>query len=262
MPKALQYTEQRATEAGVKVTLVEADITEWDTPHSFDLVIDHGLLHNVDPERHSAYRERVLKTLADDSDFVLLHWHPRYPGQVNGKMGPRRVSREDIQAFYAPDLRAFFARRSSRTCPNGGRQHESRLYWFRRTRSTAPRNSWANPTRPWQARRRVEKMIGDYGNRLAAPEAREIRARSWGRRLGTATPSEARGSPAILHAGRRQPGSTPPGGNVRIFAAEAGGLCTTNPRCGESEVNYANALESVTYAPTPEDTVSHQCDVR
>ena len=54
--KALEYTEQRAKEAGVTLTTVEADITTWEPPRQYDLILDHGLLHNMDPERHAAYR--------------------------------------------------------------------------------------------------------------------------------------------------------------------------------------------------------------
>ena len=102
MPKALEFTQQRAEAAGVRVTPVEADITTWDPPHEYDLVLDHGLLHNMDPERYPAYRERIMRAVADDGHFVLLHWHPLHPGQQQGKVGPTRVCREEIKTFFAP----------------------------------------------------------------------------------------------------------------------------------------------------------------
>ncbi len=137
MPKALEYTGQRARAAGVEVNPVEADITEWQVPGEYDLVLDHGLLHNMDPVRHPAYRERVLKALAKDGDFALLHWHPRFPGQANGKMGPRRVDREEIKAFFAPELQErFFAREEFEDLPDlvGGGMTQA-YYWFRRNLS-------------------------------------------------------------------------------------------------------------------------------
>ncbi len=109
--KALDYTQARAEAQGVSVTPVVADITTWEPPQQYDLILDHGLLHNMDPVRHEAYRETLLKALAPDGEFVLLHWHPRYEGQPNGKMGPTRVGRDDIKAFFAPDLQErYFAR--------------------------------------------------------------------------------------------------------------------------------------------------------
>jgi SAM-dependent methyltransferase len=141
MPKALEYTQQRAAAAGVTVTPVEADISDWEPPHQYDLVLDHGLLHNMDTVRYDAYRATVLKALAPDGEFVLLHWHPRYEGQVNGKMGPTRVSREDIKTFFAPELQErFFAREEFEDLTSlvGGGMVQA-YYWFR------PNQSWANP---------------------------------------------------------------------------------------------------------------------
>ncbi|MBM4221807.1 MAG: class I SAM-dependent methyltransferase, partial [Gammaproteobacteria bacterium] len=86
IPKALEYTAARAREAGVAVKPVQADITAWQAEQPYDLVLDHGLLHNLDPVRHAAYRQTVLQALAGEGDFILLHWHPRFPGQGNGKI--------------------------------------------------------------------------------------------------------------------------------------------------------------------------------
>lgn len=134
MPKALAYTAERAQAAGVTLTPVEADVTEWRAPHPYDLVLDHGLLHNMDPVRHAAYRERLLESLAEDGDFVLLHWHPRFAGQANGRMGPRRVDRDAIKAFFAPELQeCYFTREEFEDLPDmvGGGMVQA-YYWFRR----------------------------------------------------------------------------------------------------------------------------------
>jgi SAM-dependent methyltransferase len=137
VPKALEFTQARAEAAGVSVTPVEADITQWEPPGEYDLVLDHGLLHNMDPVRHSAYRETVMKCIAPDGDFILLHWHPLYPGQANGKMGPTRVDRDDIKAFFAPELQErYFAREEFEYLPSavGGGMVQA-YYWFRNNRS-------------------------------------------------------------------------------------------------------------------------------
>jgi len=96
VPRALEYTRRRAAEAGVTLETVEADITRWEPTTTWDLVLDHGLLHNMDPVRHAAYRERVLRALAPDGDFVLLTSRPSLP----------RISRS-----------ATSRGRNSRTCP-------------------------------------------------------------------------------------------------------------------------------------------------
>jgi hypothetical protein len=91
------------------------------------------LLHNMDQVRYAAYRKCVLRALADDGEFVLLHWHPRYEGQANGKMGPTRVSRADIKSFFAPELQErFFAREEFEDLTSlvGGGMVQA-YYWFR-----------------------------------------------------------------------------------------------------------------------------------
>lgn len=133
VPKALEYTQERARKAGVDVNPVEADITQWQPPQKYDLVLDHGLLHNMDPVRHDAYRAVVMDALAEDGEFVLLHWHPRYEGQKNGKMGPTRVARDDIKAFFAPELQErFFAREEFEELTSfvGGGMTQA-YYWMR-----------------------------------------------------------------------------------------------------------------------------------
>ncbi len=133
MPKALEYTEQRAREAGVSVTPVLADITDWEPPQKYDLVLDHGLLHNMDPIRYPAYKDAVLSALANDGEFVLLHWHPAFEGQGNGKMGPTRRSRDEIKQFFAPELQErYFAREEFEDLTSlvGGAMVQA-YYWFR-----------------------------------------------------------------------------------------------------------------------------------
>jgi SAM-dependent methyltransferase len=143
VPKALEFTQARAEAAGVSVQAVEADITTWDVPHAYDLVLDHGLLHNMDPVRYPAYRERLIDAVAPDGDFVLLHWHPSYPGQTNGEVGPTRRSRDDIKAFFAPEFQErFFAQE----CPQW-----SAAVWRRLTTgSVATRRTGSLPS--WSSR--------------------------------------------------------------------------------------------------------------
>lgn len=163
MPKALEYTQGRAKEAGVEVTPVEADITEWQPTGTWDLILDHGLLHNMDPVRHAAYRATVLKALAPDGDFVLLHWHPRFAGQANGRMGPRRVGREEIRDFFAPDLlERFFAVEEFEDLPDmvGGGMTQA-YYWFQRNRA------WEQPGELLdQVRRTLERHRVDHEAQL------------------------------------------------------------------------------------------------
>ena len=70
---------------------------------------------------------------------MLLHWHPLYPDQPNGEMGPRRVSREAIRDFFAPELQErFFAAEEFEDLPDMvGRGMRQAYYWFRRNPADA-----------------------------------------------------------------------------------------------------------------------------
>jgi SAM-dependent methyltransferase len=244
VPKALEYTEQRAKEAGVKVTPVEADITEWQAPHGYDVVLDHGLLHNMDPVRHQAYRERLISAIGEDGDFILLHWHPRFPGQPNGKMGPRRVSRADIEAFFAPELQLrLFALEEFEDLPDmvGGGMSQA-YYWFRRNQAHF---------RPAELLAQIRATLGRHSVDPRQPAqgtvAGELLARIVGPgRLGMShralTTEEA--LPA-LRAWAERSGENPREVEqlIRVFAAEnLGNICTANPRCGECEVRICKRL--------------------
>jgi SAM-dependent methyltransferase len=253
MPKALEFTTARAREAGVSVTPVEADITEWVVPQPFDLVLDHGLLHNMDPVRYPAYRERILAALGPDADFVLLHWHPRVPGQANGKMGPRRVSREDILTFFAPELQErFFAREEFEDLPDivGGGMSQA-YFWLRRNQAHAQPARLLAEVQATLRRHKVDydaliRAAGDapVAVKLAAPD---LMAKLLGPgRLGIShviPPVDA--TPALVAGFAAGAGVTPRYAEnlFRIFmAADRGDICGALPKCGQCEVPICKRL--------------------
>lgn len=253
MPKALEYTQARAREAGVSVTPVEADITEWSAAEPFDLVLDHGLLHNMDPVRHAAYRERVLNALADDGDLVLLHWHPRFAGQPNGKMGPRRASREELLAFFAPDLQErFFALEEFEDLPDmvGGSMSQA-YYWFRRNQSHRKPRDLLAQVRATLARHKVDAdalptSTGD-GQVPANAASLELLAKLVGPgRLGLRHLVPAAGEvPETIRAFAAHAGEDPRRVEdlLRVFVStEHGGICGAAPKCAQCEVVYCKRL--------------------
>ena len=134
IPKALEMTQARAAEQGLSVTTVEADITEWSPEQSFDLVLDHGLLHNMDPVRYPEYRKRVMECVAPGGSLVILHWLKRTPDEAQGEVGPRRSSREEVNEFFAPELkeRGFvFEEYEDLPASVGGTMAQA-YYWFKR----------------------------------------------------------------------------------------------------------------------------------
>jgi len=104
MAPALAMTRERCAQAGVITTTVQADVTSWATPQRFDLILDAGVLHNMKPARHAAYRLRILEWLAPAGDFVLVHFLKRHVLDWR-PIGPRRRTRADLCRMFAPDLR-------------------------------------------------------------------------------------------------------------------------------------------------------------
>ena len=244
MPKALEYTQQRAAERGVSVTPVVADITEWEPPQQYDIVLDHGLLHNMDPVRYDAYRKTVMKALAPDGEFVLLHWHPRYEGQPNGKMGPTRVGREDIKSFFAPELQErFFAREEFEDLTSlvGGGMVQA-YYWFRNNQS------WHKPA---ELIAQIERTMTKNGVDLSSLESGaaddELLAIMFGPgRFGYRHELPAAEEVAGLIedlAGRADKDPAYVAALLRAFGdADASNICVADARCNICEVEYCKRL--------------------
>jgi SAM-dependent methyltransferase len=245
MPKALEYTQQRATEAGVSITPVEADITDWEPPQQYDLVLDHGLLHNMDPVRFPGYRECLLKALATDGDFVLLHWHPLFPGQAQGQVGARRTGRKDIKAFFAPDLQErFFAREEFEDLPDiVGRGMTQAYYLFQRNQVEAQPDELVAQITTTLANHAVDVdatgAVSDVSDELLAcivgpgrlgishvlPDASDAVAvlKGWATRGG-------------LDAGSVE-------ALIRVFASEQqGNICIENAKCADCAVKFCKRL--------------------
>ena len=247
MPKALEYTTARAREAGVTVRPVEADITEWQVPGAFDLVLDHGLLHNMDPVRYPAYRTRVLAALAEEGDFVLLHWHPRHPGQPSGRMGPRRVSREQVLGFFAPELQErFFAAEEFEDLPDlvGGGMTQA-YYWLRRNRANSHPREVLDQVRATVRRNGIDlapllPATGAVKARLAAPD---LLARLVGPgRLGLSHVPVSPGEADELIAGWARGAGEDPVAVANLLTLFVGDLCGALPKCGQCEVRVCKRL--------------------
>ncbi|MGI9290793.1 MAG: class I SAM-dependent methyltransferase [Gammaproteobacteria bacterium] len=241
--KALEYTQQRAKDAGLSLTTVEADITTWEPPQQYDLILDHGLLHNMDPERHDAYREVLLKALAPGGEFILLHWHPAYEGQQNGKMGPTRVGRADIKRFFAPELQErYFAREEFEDLTSlvGGAMVQA-YYWFRHNKSWLQPAELIAQIEATLARHSVEvtdvsgavsdELLaiifgpGRFGYRYDLPEVAEVKD-------------------LIAELAERAGKDTDYVGNLlQVFAsADHSNICITDARCDVCEVSFCKRL--------------------
>ena len=131
-PEALQMAEARARAAGVKVNFLNADVLTWEGAGAFDLVLDSGCLHSLDPLDRPRYKGQLLKWLAPGADYLLVHFGRRHFLDWR-PMGPRRRKRQEILAELGPELteRDYKERIEKASLPIGP-TIQLNEYWFRR----------------------------------------------------------------------------------------------------------------------------------
>lgn len=133
MPLALAMTKTRAAAAGVDVTTVEGAVNEWTAPAPFDLIVDASCFHNMPRLERGAYRARLLSWLKPCGEYVLVHFDKRHFFDWR-PIGPKRIARPDILAFFAPDLSEHAHHNTLHTGQRFpiGPTFGMNTYWFRR----------------------------------------------------------------------------------------------------------------------------------
>ena len=72
IPKAIHAARKKAKRAGVDVNFVVGDVTRLDQIQGqFDLILDIGCYHSIDPTGMSAYREQVRRLLAPGGSYLI-----------------------------------------------------------------------------------------------------------------------------------------------------------------------------------------------
>ena len=248
VPKALEFTQGRAKEAGVTVTPVVADILDWDPGESFDLVLDHGLLHNMHPGNHAQYRKQILNLMSDTADFVLLHWLKNDVSEPVTSLGPQRRSRQELKDFFAPDLREkYFSVEEIEDLPafTGGTLSQATI-WYRRNQTYHQPDVLIDQVKSVLSKNNVDfdEMIAEAGGEpIKAALPSNLMARVVGPgRLGMAVNMPMREEDGIIirdWAARTGHDALYTENLLRIFAAkEHGGLCNDIPQCKECDVVF------------------------
>ncbi len=101
--KAVELARQRARDNGVEATFVHASVLDWQSPGTFDLVLDSQCLHSLDPAERPTYRRQLLRWLAPDADYVLIHYGKLHPFDWRS-FGPKRRSRRALLRELGPEL--------------------------------------------------------------------------------------------------------------------------------------------------------------
>jgi len=135
MPQAVAMLNEQASQLGLDVRAVQADVLTYEAPQPCDVILDVGCLHSLGRDRHAAYKARLLRWLAPGGDYILVHcgcrgWGDKWP------IGPTRVSRTDLERLFAPEL---VLRESRPEILKGmplfmGLSAEAGRYWFHRPR--------------------------------------------------------------------------------------------------------------------------------
>jgi SAM-dependent methyltransferase len=96
--KALHRAEQRVSEAGVEMRLVQGDVTALRAAGiraGFDLVLDTGTFHGLDTAQRAAMGREVDAVAAPGATVLLLAWAPKRRGPL-----PRGASTNEIEAAF------------------------------------------------------------------------------------------------------------------------------------------------------------------
>jgi 2-polyprenyl-3-methyl-5-hydroxy-6-metoxy-1,4-benzoquinol methylase len=131
--KALEFARERARQGGVRIQFVHADVLRWLPTRPFDVVLDSGCLHSLNPADRPTYRQHLLKWLEPGGDYILVHFEKRHPLDWR-PIGPRRYSRPKLLAEFTPDFTEVDHRsRIHRTPFPIGPKIRVGEYWFPRS---------------------------------------------------------------------------------------------------------------------------------
>ena len=95
---ALGRAHDRASEAGLDVRFVRADVTDLrsaDIGSGYRLILDTGTFHGLGGGQRMAMGREVDAVAADDATVLLLAWAPKARGPM-----PRGVSRDEIEVAF------------------------------------------------------------------------------------------------------------------------------------------------------------------
>lgn len=95
---AISRARQKAADRGLTATFAAGDILSMElATQGFDVVLDSGLFHVFDDADRLHYVEVLGRVLRPGGVYYLMCFSDREPGD----WGPRRVSRDEIEAAFA-----------------------------------------------------------------------------------------------------------------------------------------------------------------
>lgn len=96
--KALATAEEKAVERGLSARFLRHDARQLsDLGESFDTVLDCGLFHIFGDDDRAAFVAGLRSVVRPGGRYFMLCFSDRQPGD----QGPRRVTRDEIEAAFA-----------------------------------------------------------------------------------------------------------------------------------------------------------------
>ena len=101
---AIIRAKQRVQAANADITLLEANVLQYEAALPYQLVVDYGCFHSLDPSARPQYVARVAAACAPRGEFVLMAMAPRWP--VDWRiMGPHHLPPETIAELFGRSFR-------------------------------------------------------------------------------------------------------------------------------------------------------------
>jgi len=120
IPKAIRTARKKARQANVDAKFWVGDVTRLEhIQGQFDLILDIGCYHSLDPAGMSAYRDQLRRLLAPDGKFMIyLFFKPKETDSARGS----NATEADLQPFL--DFLALIKRE------NGTERGKLRSAWI------------------------------------------------------------------------------------------------------------------------------------
>ena len=137
VPEALALARRNASDAGVRATFVQGDVTRLDdiVHGTFDLLLDFGCFHTLPPDQRPAYIDCVSAVAAPGTTF-LLYGFARPPRLAPMQAG---ISLEEVRERFARDWEIVSAEQTSAAAIQVARTRADRAFelWRFRLRRLA-----------------------------------------------------------------------------------------------------------------------------
>jgi ubiquinone/menaquinone biosynthesis C-methylase UbiE len=117
---AISLAKAKAAERHVAAIFVAGNALELDRHFgegAFDTVIDSGLFHVLTDEERPVYVRQVQRVLKPGGRYFMMCFSDKEPAGY----GPRRVSRREIEASFAPPFRIDYIKDALFASQRGGR---------------------------------------------------------------------------------------------------------------------------------------------